>query len=51
MDIKILRDELIKLRNDCLGSEFDASGAVILSHTIRWLSFKIEGKLYEEPTD
>lgn len=51
MDLTKLREDLIKLRNDCLGAEFDASGAVILSHTIRWLLFKIEGKPYEEATD
>lgn len=45
------REELTALRNDCLGKEFDANGAVILSHAIRWLSFKIEGKPYEPPTD
>jgi hypothetical protein len=46
-----IRDNLIELRNDCLGPDFDADGAIILSHTVRWLSFKIEGKLYEPPTD
>ncbi len=49
---QFLRDELIKVRNSCLGPViFDAEGAVLLSHTIRWLSFKIEGKPYEQPTD
>lgn len=46
-----LREDLILLRNECLGASFDPDGAVILSHAIRWLSFKIEGKPYEQPTD
>lgn len=46
-----IRDSLIILRNNCLSSEFDPDGAVILSHAIRWLSFKVEGKPYEAPTD
>ena len=46
-----LREDLIALRNSCLGAEFDPDGAIILSHTIRWLAFKIEGKPYEQPTD
>lgn len=49
--IQKLREDLVELRNECLGRELDADGAVILSHTIRYLSFKIEGKPYEEPTD
>jgi hypothetical protein len=51
-EYQFLRDELIKVRNSCLGlTVFDADGAIILSHTIRWLSFKIEGKPYERTTD
>jgi hypothetical protein len=46
-----VRDELIKFRDECLGSKqpgyMDPDGAVILSHAIRWLSFKAEGKPYE----
>ena len=49
--IKEIREQLIELRNQCLGKDFDADGAVILSHTIRYLQFKIEGKPYEETTD
>ncbi len=49
--IKELRQQLIELRNQCLSKDFDPDGAVILSHTIRYLSFKEEGKPYEEPTD
>lgn len=46
-DLPELRRVLTLLRNECLGPvEFDADGAVILSHAIRWLSFKIEGKPY-----
>ena len=51
MDLEKVRNELIELRNACLGKEFDADGAVILSHAIRWLSFKIDGKPYERTTD
>lgn len=51
MTLEEVRNELIKLRNACLGSTFDADGAVILSHAIRWLSFKIEGKPYEQTKD
>ena len=50
-ELNELRDKLIQLRNACLGKDFDAAGAVILSHTIRYLAFKIEGKPYEEATD
>jgi hypothetical protein len=50
-DLTKTRDNLIELRNKCPGKEFDASGAVILSHAIRWLSFKVEGKPYREPPD
>lgn len=47
-----LRNNLIKLRNECLGPiEFDPDGAILLSHSIRWLSFKLENKPYEQPTD
>jgi hypothetical protein len=47
-----LRNQLIVLRNECLGpAVLDADGAVILSHAIRWLWFKIEGKPYERETD
>jgi hypothetical protein len=43
-----LRTDLIELRNDCLGpAVFDPNGSVILSHAIRWLYFKIEGKEYQ----
>lgn len=49
--IEETRNNLIELRNECLGQDFDADGAVILSHAIRYLSFKIEGKPYEPPTD
>lgn len=50
-EIKELREKLIKLRDECLGVAFDPDGAVILSHAIRYLSFKAEGKKYEPPTD
>lgn len=46
-----VRDRLIIIRNECLGRNFDPDGAVILSHAIRWLSFFLEGKPYEPPTD
>lgn len=46
-----LRDDLIELRKECLGRQFDADGAVLLSHTIRWLWFRIEDKPYEPPRD
>lgn len=46
-----VREKLILLRSTCLSKEFDADGAVILSHAIRWLHFKIEGKPFEPPTD
>lgn len=49
--MKKLQEQLIKLRNDCLGKDFDPDGAVILSHAIRWLNFKLENKPYEQPTD
>jgi hypothetical protein len=49
--IEQTRNCLIALRNECLTIPFDADGAVILSHAIRWLSFKIEGKPYEPPND
>ncbi len=49
--IQEIREQLIELRNQCLGKEFDADGAVILSHAIRYLSFKIEGKPYKECND
>jgi hypothetical protein len=52
MDLAKLRDELIDLRDQCLEpTELDADGAVILSHAIRWLAFKIEGKPYEPAPD
>lgn len=51
VDLKKTRQDLIDLRDECLGMEFDPDGAVILSHAIRWLSFKAEGKPYEQPTD
>ena len=54
MDLEKLekvRDELIELRNACLGMDFDADGAVILSHAIRWASLKIDGKPYTPTTD
>jgi hypothetical protein len=45
-------EQLIELRNQCLLSDdWDADGAIILSHTIRYLLFKIEGKPYKETTD
>lgn len=47
--INKLRDELVLLRNECLTEKMDADGAVILSHAIRYLWFKIEEKPYEEP--
>src|ERR1041385_4705797 len=44
---KALRDDLTLLRNECLGAKdpgtMDPDGAIILSHAIRWLWFKIEG--------
>jgi hypothetical protein len=46
-----LRDDLAELRTECLGRSFDADGAVLLSHTIRWLWFRIEGKPYVPPQD
>jgi hypothetical protein len=47
-----VREKLIRLRNSCLGPAiFDPAGGVILSHAVRWLSFKVEGKPYEPPTD
>jgi len=53
-DLVAIRQHLIELRDDCLGpglDMFDADGAVILSHAIRWLHFKIEGKPYEHAID
>lgn len=50
-ELEKLREELIQLRNDCLGKTFDPDGAVILSHAIRWLHFKIEDKPYEATND
>ncbi len=50
--MKEIREQLIELRTQCLSTgSFDAAGAVILSHAIRYLYFKIEGKPYEEMTD
>ncbi len=47
-----IREQLIELRNQCLLSDdWDADGAVILSHAIRYLAFKIEGIPYQETTD
>lgn len=51
INLKAIRQNLIALRDNCLGEEFDTDGAVILSHAIRWLYFKIENKPYESPTD
>lgn len=51
-ELTILRNKLIELRNECcLGEEFDTNGAVLLSHTIRWMSFKLDHRPYELPTD
>lgn len=49
--IKEIRQALVTMRNECLGADFDPDGAVILSHTIRWISFKEDGKPYERTTD
>lgn len=46
-----IRNQLIVLRDECLGPSFDPDGAIILSHTIRWLHFKIHGESYEPTTD
>jgi hypothetical protein len=51
MNLTEMKQQLIALRNDCLSLDFDPDGAVILSHAIRWLSFRIEGKPYEQPVD
>lgn len=51
LEVTQIREKLIELRNACLGCDFDADGAVILSHAIRWLSFKIEGKPFEMAID
>jgi len=49
-NIRSIRNSLIHLRNACLTAtkDFDAAGAVLLSHTIRYLSFKIAGEPYKE---
>ncbi len=53
--IREIREQLIELRDQCLGKGnpgfMDPDGAVILSHAIRYLSFKMEGKPYEECND
>lgn len=50
--ISEIRNNLVELRNECMrDAEFDADGIVILSHAIRWLSFKEESKPYERTTD
>ena len=50
-ELQELRKALIVLRDDCIGASqpgyLDPDGAIILSHAIRWLAFKIEGKPYE----
>lgn len=53
-DLVELRQALIHLRNQlmedtALLEDCDYDGAVILSHAIRWLKFKIEGKPWEPP--
>lgn len=54
-ELENVRTQLIEIRSECLvpGLGFDAAGAVILSHAIRWLSFKVEGegKPYEPTKD
>jgi hypothetical protein len=47
-DLNELRDKLIALRQGCLVPELDHDGAIILSHAIRWLYFKIAGEPYRE---
>jgi hypothetical protein len=47
-----LRNAMIDLRDECATpEEFDADGAIILSHAIRWMSFKLEGKPFSLPAD
>jgi hypothetical protein len=50
-----VRRVLIDFRDRCIGRGnpgfFDPDGAVILSHAIRWLSYKAENKSYEPLTD
>jgi hypothetical protein len=36
-----LRNDLIQLRNECLGQTMDSDGAILLSHTISYLYAKI----------
>lgn len=50
-ELQQLREKLVALRDECLGAELDPDGAVILSHAIRWLHFKLAGKPYEQPND
>lgn len=46
------RSVLIKLRDGCLGpTVFDPSGAVLLSHAVRCLSFLEKGEPYAPATD
>ena len=49
--LKSVRESLIALRDDCLSKTLDPDGAVILSHAIRWLHFKIEDKPYKQSMD
>lgn len=42
-----LRNELIEIRNECLGIEFDPNGAVILSHAIKWFYCKLNNLPYK----
>ena len=46
-ELTVLREQLIQLRNDCLGSEFDPEGAILLSHTIKWLFCKINNTIFK----
>ena len=42
-----IREYLIGFRDACLGRDFDAEGAITLSHAIAWLGAKAEGKSYD----
>jgi hypothetical protein len=44
----LIREELIEIRNAVLSQkDFDADGAVLLSHTIAWMHCRIHGKEYK----
>jgi len=46
-EMATLREQLIQLRNECLSASFDPEGAILLSHTIKWLFCKINNTIFK----